>query len=240
MASINKTPTKKLWNPKSFIIFSILFSFVPAGIMSSLNYGRYGNNKMKWIVLFSTILGFIGIITLTSFFSIDSSVIFIAINAGLGIYLSLAQRKLYKEHIENGGKNASYLMPIAVGILIFSVTAASVLYNIYIPKNALDYGKNHLFYTSNMQQSQAKQLGDYFRDEQYFTDNSEIDVKIDKQKDLYILSLVVEGDYENNQNYMAPMKAISRELSQNVFKNSKVRIDLCDDRFKVLKSINAD
>jgi hypothetical protein len=64
MASINKSSTQKLWNPKSFIIFSILFSFVPAGIMSALNYGRYGNNKMKWIVLLSTILGFIGIITL--------------------------------------------------------------------------------------------------------------------------------------------------------------------------------
>lgn len=240
MAAINKTPTQKLWNPKSFIIFSILFSFVPAGIMSALNYGRYGNHKMKWIILLSTILGFIGIITLTSFFSIDASVIFIAINVGVGIYLSLAQRKLYEEHIENGGKKASYLMPIAVGILIFSVTAASVLYTIYIPKNALDYGKNHLFYTSNIPEPQAKQLGDYFKDEQYFTDNSEIDVKIDKQKEFYILSLVVEGDYESNQNYMEPMKAISRELSQNVFKNSKVRIDLCDDRFKVLKSINAD
>ena len=150
MASINKTPTQRLWDPKSFIIFSILFSFVPAGIMSALNYGRYGNNKMKWIVLLSTILGFIGIITLTSFFSIDASVIFISINVGLGICLSLSQRKLYKEHIENGGKKASYIMPIAVGILIFSVTAASVIYTIYIPKNALDYGKNHLFYTSNI------------------------------------------------------------------------------------------
>jgi hypothetical protein len=67
-----------------------------------------------------------------------------------------------------------------------------------------------------------------------------VDVKIDKQDTLYILSLVVEGDYKSDTSYVEPMKAISKEISKNVFENNKVRIDLCNDRFKVLNSINVD
>jgi hypothetical protein len=240
MTEINKLPSIKLWNPKSFIIFSLFFSFVPAGIMSALNYGRCGNQKKKWIVLISTILGFVALITLASVFPIDASFIFLAINIGVGVFLYIIQRKLYKEHIQNDGKKASYLIPIIIGAIIFILAAASISYTIYVPKNALDYGENRLFYSNNITQSQAKELGDYFNTEGYFTSNSKIDVKIDKQNDTYVLSLVVESGYQNNQNYVEPMKAISRELSQNVFENNKVRIDLCNDRFKVLSSINAD
>ncbi|EKQ51563.1 MULTISPECIES: hypothetical protein [unclassified Clostridium] len=240
MTATNKISAIKLWNPKSFIIFSLFFSFVPAGIMSALNYGRYGNKKRKWVILISTILGFVTLITLASLLPVDAPYIFLAINIGVGVFLSINQRTLYKDHIENGGKKASYILPIIIGIIIFSLAAASIMYTINIPKNALDYGENHLFYTNNITQLQAKELGDYFNREGYFTSNSKIDVKIDKQNDTYVLSLVAEGDYQNNQNYVGPMRALSKELSQNVFKNSKVRIDLCDDRFKVLKSINTD
>lgn len=240
MAKVSKIHTKKLWNPKSFIIFSVFFSFLPAGIMCALNYGQSGNRQKKWIYLLLSILGFISLITLVSILSINTTGIFFAINIGIGIFLMGVQHRMYEDHIKNGGERASYFLPIIIGLLIFSVSAASILYSIYVPKNKLDYGRNHLFYTSNITQSQAKKLGDYLNSDGYFTSNSKIDIKIDKKKDLYILSLVVEGDYLNNKEFIQPMKAISKELSKNVFENNKVRIDLCNDRFKVLSSINAD
>ncbi len=240
MTKVNKLPTTKLWNPKSFIIFSVFFSFLPAGIMCALNYGRSGSQKKKWIFLLTSILGFIALIALLPVLSINASIIFFSINIALGILLMFTQLKLYNEHIQNGGQGASYLFPIIIGILIFSLSAASILYSIYVPKNALDYGENHLFYTNKITESQAKKLGDYLNSEGYFTPSSKVDVKIDKQDTLYILSLVVEGDYKSDTSYVEPMKAISKEISKNVFENNKVRIDLCNDRFRVLNSINAD
>lgn len=240
MTKVNKLPTKKLWNPKSFIIFSVFFSFLPAGIMCALNYGRYGSQKKKWIFLLASILVFIALIALLPILSINTSIIFFGINIALGIILMFTQLKLYNEHIQNGGQSASYLLPVIIGLLIFSLSAASILYSIYVPKNALDYAENHLFYTNKITESQAKKLGDYLNSEGYFTPSSKVDVKIDKQDTLYILSLVVEGDYKSNTSYVEPMKAISRELSKNVFENNKVRIDLCNDRFQVLNSINVD
>ncbi|WP_271813457.1 hypothetical protein [Clostridium beijerinckii] len=240
MTKVNKLPTKKLWNPKSFIIFSVFFSFLPAGIMCALNYGRYGSQKKKWIFLLASILVFIALIALLPILSINTSIIFFGINIALGIILMFTQLKLYNEHIQNGGQSASYLLPVIIGLLIFSLSAASILYSIYVPKNALDYAENHLFYTNKITESQAKKLGDYLNSEGYFTPSSKVDVKIDKQDTLYILSLVVEGDYKSDTSYVEPMKAISRELSKNVFENNKVRIDLCNDRFQVLNSINVD
>ncbi|MGH4119506.1 hypothetical protein [Clostridium sp.] len=43
----NQGTGKKLWNPKGFLILSILFSFLPAGILYSLNYGRLGLSKKE-------------------------------------------------------------------------------------------------------------------------------------------------------------------------------------------------
>lgn len=236
----NKVQTKKLWNPKSFIIFSVFFSFLPAGIMCALNYGRCGDNRKKWTVLLSTILGFIVLITAVSFLSINISAIFFCVNIGVGIFLWKLQQKLYKEHIEKGGQRASYLLPIITGLIVFSISAAWVFYSIYVPDKVLSYTNNHIFYTNNVTETQANELGDYLKTKSYFASNTQIDLKIDKQEDMYVLSLVVKEDYLNNEDFINSMKAFSKELSQKVFENDKVRINFCDDRFKALKYVSAD
>lgn len=239
----NKVQTKKLCNPKSFIIFSVFFSFLPAGIMCALNYGRCGDNRKKWTILLSTILGFIALITVVSLFTLNTSntsAIFFPINIGVGILLWCIQRKLYEEHIQKGGQRASYLLPIITGLIVFSISAAWVFYSIYVPDKVLSYTNNHIFYTNNVTETQAKELGDYLKTKSYFASNTQIDLKIDKQEDMYVLSVVVKEDYLNNEDFINSMKTFSKELSQKVFENDKVRINFCDDRFKALKYVRAD
>lgn len=246
MTEIIKVPTKKLWNPKSFIAFSAFFSFLPAGIMCALNYGRCGNQQKKRTCLLLTIFGFIALIASSIIFSINSSGIFFAINIGVGIYLMNIQRGLYEEHIQNGGEKASYFLPIITGVLISALFIALYIYSTsYLPKNSLVYGKSNVYYTNSITKSQAKKLGDYLKSEGFFTNDSEKDIKIDKQKDFYIFSIIVKDDYLkndslNNKEFVKDMKAISKSLSQDVFENSKVQIDICNNRFKALKSISAD
>jgi hypothetical protein len=43
-----------------------------------------------------------------------------------------------------------------------------------------------VYYTNAITESQAKKLGDYFKGD-VFTDNSKIDIKIDKEKDIYLI-----------------------------------------------------
>lgn len=239
MSEFNISPTKKLWNPKSFIIFSILFSFLPAGIMCALNYGRCGNKKKAWTCLAETIISFISTFTLAIMIPNSiAKVIFFSTNICLGIYFTNTQQKLYIEHIQNGGKKASYLLPITICVIIAGLLIALMIYCDSIPSNSIEYNKNDLYYTDNVTNSEAKEVGDYLESEHFFNNTSQISAKIYKQNNIYILSLVINSNYLNDKELINLMHLFSNDLSKNVFSNAKVRIDLCNNRFKVLKSIN--
>ncbi|WP_026884105.1 DUF1761 domain-containing protein [Clostridium akagii] len=239
MSEINTTSMKKLWNPRSFIIFSILFSFLPAGIMYAVNYGRCGNKKKKWTYLLSVIVGFIVATALT--FIIPNNITkyaFFAVNAGLGTYFKTSQQELYSQHIQNSGKMASYLLPIIICIFVTGVIIASLIYSISIPDNYISYNKNELYYTDNITKAKAKNIGDYLQSEGLFDNNSQMGMKIDEQNNLYIFSIIINPDYLNDKKLVTSMKSLSKDLTQNIFENTKVRVDLCNSTFKVLKSIN--
>lgn len=230
-------PIKKLWNPKSFIILSVIFSFLPTGIICSLNYGRLGDNKKKWITLISTILCFITFIGLADLLQVKNSALLLPINVCIGIFFRNIQKKLYDEHIINGGERASYFLPILIGFLLIASIIAIRIYTIDMPENSITYGQNKVYYTNAIKESEARKLGDYFKGD-IFTDTSKIDVKIDKEQNTYVFSLIVNDDTINNQEFINSMKDCSKDLSKDIFNNNPVRVDLCNDRFNVLKSIN--
>lgn len=245
MSEIKTMSKKKLWNPKSFIVFSVFFSFLPAGIMCSLNYGRCGYQRKKWICLSLTILGFIGLIALTSFISPKAPSIALPFNIAIGIYLRNIQLRLYEEHIQNGGEKASYLLPIVLGILLLALCIASAIYSSFLPHNSLSYNKNKLYYTDSITESEAQKLGNCLNSDGFFTTSSQDDVKIDKQKDRYIFSMILDNQYQNdnflNSDELRKMgEELSKEISQKVFANSKVQVNFCDNKFKVFKSINSN
>ncbi|MFL0249378.1 hypothetical protein ACJDT4_03010 [Clostridium neuense] len=239
MSESNILPQKKLWNPKSFIIFSMFFSFLPAGIMYALNYGRCGNKKNRWTYLLATIIAFIAIFTLCIIIPKSiAKTLFLSVNIALGIYFMRTQQKLYIEHIQNGGKRASYFLPITICLIITGLIIAAMIYCDFIPDNSIKYNKNELYYTDNITNSEAKKVGDYLESEGFFDNTSQISTKIDKQNNIYILSVIVNGDYSHNKKLIAIMYLLSNDISKNVLDNAKVRIDLCNNRFKVLKSLD--
>ena len=80
---VSQTTGKKLWDPKGFIVLSVLFSFLPAAILYSLNYGRLGLYKKRNISLFISFITFAIMISMA--FLINQSmlkVIFYGLNLG--------------------------------------------------------------------------------------------------------------------------------------------------------------
>jgi len=238
MTAIGKVSTKKLWNPKSFVILSALFSFFPTGIICSLNYGRLGDNKKKWITLISNILGLISLVALIFLINIKSSSAILPINIGVGILFRNMQKNIYNEHIKNGGEKASYFIPILIGILFIAVIIAIKIYTVAIPENSIAYGKNSIYYTNAISESEARKLGDYLKPD-VFNDNSETDIKLDKKNNTYIFCIPIkDASNINDQKFINAMKECSKDLSKDVFNNDPVRVDICDTQLKVLKSIN--
>jgi hypothetical protein len=234
---IRTQSTKKIWNPKSFLILSVLFSFLTAGILCSLNYGRLGDNRKKWITLSSTILGFIVLMTLMVLINVKSSSLILPINIGIGILFRNMQINLYDEHIKSGGQKASYLIPTLIAILFSGLIIAMMIYSADIPDNSIAYGKNNVYYTNSVSEAEARKLGDYFKGD-VFNDNSKIDFKLDKEKDTYVFSMPIKDASDiNDQKFMDDMNECRKALSKDVFNNKPVRVDICDGKFKVLKSI---
>lgn len=91
---------KKIWNPKNFVVLSIVFSYLPVAIFYSLNYGRLGYSKKRTIFMISSIVVYVLLITLVIFANTLVASLFTGLNIGLGIYFRSSQKELYNKHIE--------------------------------------------------------------------------------------------------------------------------------------------
>lgn len=236
---VNLTSPKKLWNPKFFLIISMLFSFLPAAILYSLNYGRLGLNKKRNVSMAISFIAFIIMISIALI--INQSIvksIFYGINIGAAVFMNNDQSKIFKDHIINGGRKASYLIPVLVSTVITTILFALIFYTSNIPDQKLMFKSNELYYTENVQKSDAEKLGNYLSEQGFFTENSKISVKIDKKSTTYEFSLIVDKSRLGDKEVEQSIKYLGEVLSKNVFNNNNVDINLCDSVFKPLKTIS--
>lgn len=245
--SMDTVKKKGLWNPKNFIVISILFSFLPSAIMYSINYGRLNNKRKRNISLI--IYGLIFIIFLASTFLLDEVIsnsmfrsIFIGLNIGIAIYLRYDQIKLYESYIEDGGKKASIVIPVIICLTFTLLTVGAIVYtynyNYNIPNTYQIIQGDELYYTENISLDEVEKLGEYLEDtEMFFNDDNSISVKVDKIESDYIFSLIVLEEDKDDEEVIEIAKTLSQYLSSDVFNNNKVIVNLCDDRFNVLNSI---
>lgn len=237
---VKQTTGKRLWNPKRFIILSILFSFLPAAILYSLNYGRLGFSKKRNISLFISFIAFAIMISMV--FLINQGIvksISYGLNIGAAVFMNNDQSKIFENHVKNGGQKASYLVPVFVSIVITAIILAFTIYSSNIPDQKLMFNGSELYYTENVQKGDAQKLGDYLSKQGAFNESKQISVKIDKQSNTYKFSLIIDDQSKlGDIGFQQTIKSMCEELSKNVFNNSNVDINLCDKVFKPLKTIS--
>lgn len=106
-----------------------MFSFLSAGIMSAINYGRLGYVQKKRKDIFSIVLVFIVYLALTNILDekVASGLVLIAINIVMALYYKTKQEKIYKEYMENYHKKSSLKIPILLSI-VFALTLLGIGY----------------------------------------------------------------------------------------------------------------
>jgi hypothetical protein len=230
---------KKIWNPNVFIALSIIFSFLPAAILYSLNYGRLGYSKKRNIFLICSFAVFILIITLAIVIKPQIASIFTALNIGLGIYFMNSQKALYKKHLEQGGKKESFVLPMIFTLFFIGLIVFAMIYFSNIPDNMKSINGDELYYTDSISNEELDKLEHYLINNQVLVnDGNQISVKIDKHQDIYKLSFVIDKEYINDEEIMESFKSLAQGVSQNVYNYKKVVIQYCDDTFKVLKILD--
>lgn len=234
----------KLWNPKAFIAISVFFSFLPAAILYSINYGRLGETRKRNTSLIISFLVFAIAICLSILIdNIIMKYVFYGLNIGIGMYLQNDQLKLYNSHLLNGGQEASYLIPViicvcALALLIFWIILGTIRYS-NIPDQKKEFSGDELYYTDNVSINEVNKLGNYLEDNKVFSNDGDTwSFKLDKKDDAYIFSMIVSEEKSNNEEYLDAAKQFAQQLSSDVF-HSQVEIDACDNKFKPLKVITS-
>jgi hypothetical protein len=100
----------------------------------------------------------------------------------------------------------------------------------------LTYKKGELYYTSSVNESDAKKLGD-FLDKNYFTDDKEATVQLNKEGDTYQVKFVVKDGAEKDQTIVDNFHQFGAQISKEVFKDQKVEIHLTDNTLKTVKVV---
>jgi hypothetical protein len=236
---INQTTGIRLWNPKGFLILGVLFSFLPAAILYSLNYGRLGLSRKRNISLAASFIAFVVMISMAIIIEqgIAKSIIY-GLNIGAVIFMRNNQSMIFQNHIINGGHKASYLVPVFTSVAISAGLLVLIFHSINIPDQKLMFKGSELYYTERVPGEEAEKLGAYLSEQGFFSEGTKVSVKIDKQSNAYKFSLIIDKSRLGDKELELAVKDMIQELSENVFDGNKLDIILCDNVFKPLKTIS--
>ena len=121
--------------------------------------------------------------------------------------------------------------------LILTTSLLTVACNNFGKK--LMFKKGELYYTKNVNEADAKKLGDYLVSQDFFTDQKRITVQLDKRTETYLFRLVVLPEYVDKADYIDLWTNMSGVLSRDVFNGSPVEIQFCNDRLESKRTIPA-
>lgn len=124
-AVVNQNTSKPIWSPLAVGLFCFFFTFLAAGLMNAISYGRLGyTDKLKKRLLI-LIPGFI-IFIILAFVTPDGwSPLFTAFHLGTILYFRHDQKKLYDDHIANGGQKAGIGIPLLITVPVALIVVIS-------------------------------------------------------------------------------------------------------------------
>src|SRR5699024_784881 len=98
--------SQAIWSPTAVALFCFFFTFLAAGLMNAISYGRVGfaNKRNKRLLI--VIPGFIAFLFLAMVTPDGLSPLFTVFNLAMILYFRQDQKKLYDLHVGRGGDKA--------------------------------------------------------------------------------------------------------------------------------------
>ncbi len=125
---------------------------------------------------------------------------------------------------------------IKTGFLLILITLIMTSCNDFGEK--ITYKGANLHYKSPVTLDEAKMLGEYLEEIEFFDGTSKT-LQLNKNEDVWILKVIIKKGMEEDEEYIDMIRQFSRELSYNVFEEKEVEIHLCDKKMQTLKVVVA-
>lgn len=130
--AIQPYPRKSIWSAGQVGVICIIFSFLAAGMMNAISYGRLGDTRKKIKTIWGVIIVFIVLIIAGVLTPASYSPVFTGFHVGTVFYFFNDQKKLYERYQSSGEmKKAGIALPIIliiVGWLILLFVLGNILY----------------------------------------------------------------------------------------------------------------
>jgi hypothetical protein len=98
------------------------------------------------------------------------------------------------------------------------------------------FNNGELFYTDQVTESEATQLGEYLVQEGFFSGDT-ISIQIDKDKETYLFRMASQEGAETDSVSISLASMFTYQLSENVFAGAPVDFHFCDDKMKTKKVV---
>ena len=103
----------------------------------------------------------------------------------------------------------------------------------------LEYDGTEVYFTHLIEKQEAEKLG-AFLVRSKFTDGNKKSVQLTKSEDTnnYIFRMVAKKETAESDQYDVIFKIMAMQISDSVLNKAPVDFDICDNRFKTLKTIS--
>jgi hypothetical protein len=133
-------------------------------------------------------------------------------------------------------------LQVLTGCGIGVIGIARLCNGLILLTSATNYGAllevNHgqLYYTTAVSQEEAKALGAFLVEVQIF-DGRQISIQLTKAGQILQVRFPVKPGLDQDEAYIASIRALGAQISQNVFHGAPVEVDLCDQDLKTLRAV---
>jgi hypothetical protein len=131
---------------------------------------------------------------------------------------------------------------VLMGCGVALIGVSRVCNGLILLTGATKYGAllevNHadLYYTAAVSQEDAKALGAFLVTAQIF-DGRHISIQLTKEKQAAQVRFPVNPGFDKDEAYIASIRTLGAQISQNVFHGAPVEVDLCDQDLKTLRAV---
>lgn len=152
------------------------------------------------------------------------------------------QSAAYSQHLRNGGQKASGCWSFGTGVLSWCLLVAAGFgcdaWNNLSWGDKIAYGPNEtLYYTRGATEDDARQLGNYLKENGFFNGARANDVQLTRDNDGFAIGFIVEWQAIADRNVQRQFELFAGELAQNVFPGRPVTVRLCNNFFLTRKSL---
>jgi hypothetical protein len=233
----------KLYSQAALDIATALGSIVAGSFLLASNLKKLGrNDEIYKVFLFSfgvVLAIFLAILNLPSLEKIPGFVWQAFQVAIIHWYAEKMIGEDLRKYTQDNGAFYSRWRAAGIALLITPLVLALFIGVSFLGQTKVDFGNNQcVYYELGATKNDAKRLGNYLIDTEYFGGEYPADVTIDLKNGEINISFVLQDGAWLESEVISYFETARTELAEHVFTDEKVNILLCDGSYDAKKTIS--